>query len=323
MAHQITQRQSGFHEMAFRGLTPWHGLGQAVRAGATIEEWQTAAGLDWQVLRAPVQFEHQKVHTFRAHHVLYRSDTSAPISIVTPRYRVLQPRDVLEFFRSLIEDAGFEIETAGSLNGGKRIWVLARTGFSGEVVASDNVTGYLLLATSYDCSMSTVAQFTSVRVVCANTLQLALTGDTSCAVKIRHNTDFEPEVVKGALGLAAKDAWELFMKRMQLLASLKLSNGDFSQILGDLLRPRLSAEKRKDVEKSDGFQKVMALFNGHGRGSLIDGVEGSGWGAINAITQFIDHDISARSRENRLTSAWFGQGSKLKEEATIKLLELV
>ncbi|MBN3760946.1 DUF932 domain-containing protein [Burkholderia sp. Ac-20365] len=322
MPHLITQRQQNFAEMAFRGLQPWHGLGQQVRSGASLDEWRKAAGLDWEILRSPVKFEHGSLRTFRAHDVLYRNDNSMPISIVSPRYRIVQPREALAFFEDLVTSAGFEIETAGSLAGGKRIWVLARTGFAGEVVPSDDVTGYLLLATSYDGNMATIAQFTSVRVVCANTLQLVLNGDTSCSVRIRHSTEFEADKVKDALGIAAKDAWDLFMKRMQILANLRLTSSDFGDVVRDLIRPRVSPDKRKIVDDTDGFKKIMALFNGHGRGSLLDGCRETAWGGINAITQWVDHEVAARSRENRLTSAWFGAGARLKEEATLKLLEL-
>lgn len=322
MAHMLTYRQNGFVEMAYRGLMPWHGLGQLVKPDASIDDWRKAAGLDWEIMRSTVQFQHGQLHTFPSHEVLYRSDTSAPLSVCTPKYKIVQPSQVLEFFRSLTLEAGFQIETAGSLKGGRVIWVLARTGFEAEVVEGDNVKGYVLLTTSYDGQMATIVQFTSVRVVCANTLQMAMNGDVGQQVRVRHNTEFLPEVVKGELGLAASESFDLFLRRMQLLAGTKLSTSDFGNVVGDLLAQRMPVDRQKFVAESKGYQKIMGLFAGDGRGAMMESVAGTAWGGINAITQYVDHERRARDRENRLAGAWFGDGYRMKEEALNRLLEM-
>lgn len=126
MAHEITIHANGVAEMAYVGVTPWHGLGQILMPDSTIEEWRIAAGLNWTIERSPVKFMNGTLHDWNEHQVLYRSDTNAPLSIVSNRYHIVQPEAVLEFFRDLVADAGFQIETAGTLKGGKRIWALAR-----------------------------------------------------------------------------------------------------------------------------------------------------------------------------------------------------
>lgn len=93
--------------------------------------------------------------------------------MVSQRYKVVQPREVLEFYRDLSEVAGFELETAGVLKAGRRFWALARTGKSTALKGNDTVHGYLLLATSCDGTLATMAIPTSVRVVCNNTLAVA------------------------------------------------------------------------------------------------------------------------------------------------------
>ena len=118
-----------------------------------------------------------EVQSFDEKSVLYRSDTGTALSVVGQRYNVVQPREILEFYRDLTEISGFELETAGVLKGGKKIWALARTGQSTSLKGNDVTNGYVLLATACDGSMATTAQFTSVRVVCNNTLAISLTQD--------------------------------------------------------------------------------------------------------------------------------------------------
>ena len=103
MAHEITQRADGFNEMAFVGETPWHGLGQELQEGASIEQWQKAAGLDWTIESSPVRYEIGDQTgisiPYEGQNVLYRSDNKMPMSVVSNRYKPVQPAEVLEFFR--------------------------------------------------------------------------------------------------------------------------------------------------------------------------------------------------------------------------------
>lgn len=317
MAHQLTIQANGLAEMAYVGATPWHGLGQILNEDASIEEWRIAAGLNWEIMRSNVKFMNGSLHDWNEHEVLYRSDTNAPLSIVSNRYKIVQPAEVLEFFRDLVAEAGFKIETAGTLKGGTRIWALARTGFEAEVVQKDNVKSYLLLVTSCDGGLATTAQFTSVRVVCNNTLQMSLGQSTSeNQVKVRHNTVFNPELVKGSLGLNAKEVFTGFMGRMQSLSNKSLSSAYAEDIIESVF-----AQKgvKGAIRESRGFKTVMQLFEGAGKGASFDGVKGTGWGLLNAFTEYADFHIRARSQDNRLDSAWFGQGAELKKEAVSAL----
>ena len=169
-------------KMAYVGRTPWHGLGNRLARQQPIEVWTEQAGLDWHIRESQVRFVHNErdrlgeILSFDGQKVLYRSDTRAPLSVVSKRYQVVQPREILEFYRDLTEVSGFELETAGVLKGGRKIWALARTGQSGVLKGNDQTNAYVLLATACDGTMATTAQFTSVRVVCNNTLAVALTG---------------------------------------------------------------------------------------------------------------------------------------------------
>ena len=144
MAHHI-------ENMAFAGATPWHGLGSQLSQNQPLEVWQREAGMDWHIEESPVRFVAGEnshlgsIHSYPEQKVLYRSDTKAPLSVVSNRYKVVQPNEVLEFYRDLTEYAGYELETAGVLKGGKKFWALARTGQSSVLKGRDEVNGYLLL----------------------------------------------------------------------------------------------------------------------------------------------------------------------------------
>ena len=194
MTHLIEQ-------MAYVGQTPWHGLGNQLTQKQPIEIWQREAGMDWQIQDSPVHFKADSIgplgtiHSFPEQKVLFRSDTKAPLSVVSNRYQIVQPREVLEFYRDLSEVSGYELETAGVLKGGRKFWALARTGQSAVLKGNDEVSGYLLLATSCDGTLATTATPTTVRVVCNNTLTIALDGATR-SIKVPHNTRFDPKAVK-------------------------------------------------------------------------------------------------------------------------------
>lgn len=154
--------------MAYVNETPWHGLGNQLAAHQPIEVWAQQAGMNWRIEEAEVRFVSGmagstlgSIHAFPEQKVLYRSDTKAPLSVVSSRYQVVQPESILEFYRDLVEVGGYELETAGVLKDGKKLWALAKTGQSATLKGRDRVNGYLLLSTSCDGSLATTAQFTS------------------------------------------------------------------------------------------------------------------------------------------------------------------
>ena len=204
MSHELDMTR-GRPAMAFTGEVPWHGLGARLSEGAALEVWQAEAGLDWEARKAVVRFGREAIDSLTgqpttvdstdpSNCVLYRSDSGLPLSIVSARYQPVQPREIIEFYRDLTERHGFTMETAGAIKEGRKIWALARTGETSTLPGNDHMRGYLLLATSFDGSMATQARFTSIRVVCNNTLTAASSGKAD--VSIRHNTSFNADDVK-------------------------------------------------------------------------------------------------------------------------------
>jgi phage/plasmid-like protein (TIGR03299 family) len=309
--------------MAYVGLKPWHGLGAQLPSQATIDTWAQEAGLNWSILEAPVSYitssgsEERTLH-FPEGKVLFRSDTSAALSVVGKRYKVVQPSEILEFYRDLTEQSGFELETAGVLRGGRKIWALARTGQSTVLKGNDESNGYVLLATACDGTLATTAQFTSVRVVCQNTLAIALQGKDS-AVKVPHRCDFDAADVKRRLGISVT-AWDNFMYSMKSLSERRVNDAEVSRFLRAVFT---SDTKENAVLSERAAATAKRLFDGNGRGAELQSSKGTAFGLLNSVTEFVDHLRRARSIDYRLESAWFGQGAELKRKALEHAVSLI
>ncbi len=358
MSHDLTERVDGFVEMAWLGETPWHGLGQEMQPGDSLAQWQRRAGMEWTIERAEVEFrahgqlygmadadrsppsyERGRPWMFPRRQVLYRSDNCVGLGVVSNRYKEVQPAQVLDFFDRYLERNRWQMSAAGTLRNGAVLWATARTGRGAEVAAGDVVEQYVLLSTSCDGTSSTEARLTNVRVVCANTLAAAR--GVKASVKVRHNNKFDREQVQqelefGHLGDMAM-SFDEFMHAARSLAARPVSRSmaedyvlavahrvrsgfmqpawDARQALTDLPQGQL----RQSLQQGDAYKKMMALFDGEGRGANMRGTQGTAWGLINAVTEYVDHQPKGtrQSASDRYFSAWLGRGQALKQEALI------
>lgn len=318
MAHMIATTSTGKAAMAYVGDTPWHGLGQRLTADSTLETWAEESGLDFQLATASVQFTppasvwngfKEQTLPFDGKRVMYRTDSNMPLGLVSSQYKIVQPIEVLEFFRDMVGSIA-HLETAGVLRNGAHYWALAK--MDGEfAVAGDKVHQYLLLASSCDGSLATQARLTSVRVVCNNTLQLAQgSGDV---VQVRHNSVFDPTLVKSKLG-EFNDAFKTFEQTAKILAGIKISSAQAQNVFTKIL----GGDEKKP---SRAAARALALFEGAGIGAEMESAKGTAWGALNAITQLMDWE-TARTSDARLANAWFGGGVNVKAKAAEALLAL-
>jgi phage/plasmid-like protein (TIGR03299 family) len=349
MAHQIEQ-------MAYVGETPWHGLGNPLTPQQPIEIWAQQAGMDWRIESSDVSYMAKNdrgqsiIMPYEEQRVLYRSDTHAPLSVVSQRYQEVQPKQILEFYRDLTEQSGFELETAGVLKGGKKFWALAKTGQTAALKGKDVSNGYILLATACDGTLATTAQFTSIRVVCNNTLAIALKGQNSSAgvVKVPHSTKFDAEKIKQQLGISVR-AWNEHMYEMKQLSQRKVTQQEAAAYFDAVFNnTNLSITEQEDsiiqyyrnaamshqhnpTPKADNktepngraMSKVMTMFNGHGRGAELSSAKDTAYGLLCSITEFCDHERRAMSQDHRLDSAWFGAGAGLKQRGLEQALRLL
>jgi phage/plasmid-like protein (TIGR03299 family) len=165
--------------------------------------------------------------------------------------------------------------------------------------------------------MATVARFTTVRVVCNNTLQACLRNASSQKqVTISHQAIFDPKEVRADLGIAL-DAWEEFQHKAGLMAQRKLTDLETDAWLQDLFQPFMpygQTYSPEQVRKSKGYRRILDLFAGEMIGGAQDATDQTLWGLLNATTEYIDHE-KGRMQDNRLNAAWFGPGARFKDHA--------
>lgn len=316
--------------MAYVGETPWHGLGNKVEETITLEEFQKEAGLGWTVSKRPVMFHAPDgvtrtefggvpIATFKDKFVLSRDSDNRPFSVVSGRYKPVQPKEIFEFFRDLLAMHNMKMHTAGSLMNGGRIWCLAQTGDVHKVLGVDRVDSYLLLSTSYDLTLSTLAQFTSVRVVCNNTLQQALR-DSSGRVTIPHVREFNAEHIKDQLGIG-REQWAAFTAALDVLAKVKVDAATAAKVIDKVFDIPEDPEKRMADSDRIHAVNVVDLFTKQTYiGADLSG--DSAWGLLNSVTEYVDWHKRARNQGNRLNSAWFGDGARIKQTAMNELMLL-
>lgn len=314
--------------MAYVGEEPWHGLGEKLPAGQPIETWVEAARLNWRIQTLPVQYQFQdRLRIMPDRFVLARDDTGAALSIVSADYQVVQPKEVLEFYRDLVAERHYTLETAGALDGGRKVWALAKTGLVRDVAGNpkDTLGAYVLLATSCDKSLATTATFTSIRVVCQNTLGFAfqdMKKQLRRHIKVDHMTKFNPIPIKEQLGLIDA-AWSRFMEQINPMAKHPLKGPAVQKFVESLFLSDKEIEEGKapSSPKYKEINQIMSLFYS-APGQEIDTAKDTLWGALNAVTNYVDHVRSAKAVE-RIDSAWFGTGAALKQRAWDRAMALV
>lgn len=307
-------------EMAFEGSElPWHGLGQPVDRAISTQGMLKAAHLDWSVELGQVQFTHPRLGliTDADHRVMSRGDTGKVLDVVGKGYQPFQNTEVLDFFRQYVEAGDMTINTAGALNGGKQIWALAKLGQDFTLPGKDKVEGYVLLMNPHQYGKGGILKFTPIRVVCSNTLAMAMQGGEG--IRLWHNRPFDEEMQESAkqrLGIA-REMMASFKDSAKSLASWALDEPQALQVLTPL---GANQEKPKE-EQTPTVHRLLELWQGAGMGANMKAAQGTAWGLLNAVTQYYDHEYG-RSRDARLTNAWLGKGAVVKKQVLNNLLQL-
>lgn len=150
--------------------TPWHGLGTRVKEAPSSKDALVYAGLDWKVIQEPVYTDSQElIEGYKAN---VRDSDRRVLGVVTDRYKVIQNEEAFAFTDALLGE-GVRYETAGSLQGGKKVWMLARMPHE-YIITGERISPYLLFSNTHDGSGAIKVALTPIRVVCNNTLNLAL-----------------------------------------------------------------------------------------------------------------------------------------------------
>lgn len=339
MAHNIDT-------MAYYGERPWHGLGVELQGVATAAEMIKAAGLDWRVNLHPLR----TVGGIEVpeHFAVIREDRKSSLGVVGKMFRPVQNVEAFDFFDAVVGDGQAVYHTAGSLGIGEKVWVLAKLPGELTPVEGDRVEKFLLLTNGHDGGFALRALFTPVRVVCQNTLNLALgqvwdantTGGLSMkpkegkekeGVAIRHVGDMKAkmEEARRILGLATR-YYDALGQTFSRLAGFKISVKQASAVL-DCLFPIKETERttRDSMVGNAGIQQKVRGFMEKGAGTEIAGVRGTGWGLYNAVTEYVDHGRTTTGKTelektaNRLESQWFGSGAKVKQQALDQIVAMM
>jgi phage/plasmid-like protein (TIGR03299 family) len=332
MSHEIDM-SNGRANVMVAGEAAWHKLGVRVDEAPTSDKAMELAGLDWMVEEWPmVAYDAEKGERIHAENTkaLVRDDTKAILGIHSERYQPLQNKDAFRFMDALADSGEVTYETAGSLKGGKVIWMLAKLPTTIEVTEQDVTSPYVLLSNSHDGTQAIRVYPTAIRVVCNNTLRLAdSTRGEGAGLNIMHlgRIDEKIAAARDALGLMRRQ-FEVYGDQARALAGKSMTKGAAREYFADLLPLDRGASERtaKGVERKRA--RLMELW-AEEPANTLKGIEGTAWAAVNAVTQYADYDLrvtgqtDAAKADNRLRSMWFGQGHRLKVSAMDKALAMV
>lgn len=300
MAHCIEINDSMFSVRQ----KPWHyeltkDRCKIIQEAPNSKDALIAAGLDWTVEQTPVYMNNGvEIKNYKAN---VRSDDKTVLGIVTDRYKIVQNEDAFSFTDVLVgetENGVVRYETAGSLNGGKRVWLLAK--MPTKKVLDDEVEPYMVFSNSHDGTGAIKICMSPVRVVCANTLNLALnTAQRSWSTKHIGNMEDKLEEARHCLGMA-----NIYMDSLNneadRLANIKLDYEQINEILDQMFpvtekdtdRKRANVEKVKDNYSICYFMPDIAKFRG------------TAWGAVNAMSDMVGHSAPNRNTANYEENRW-------------------
>lgn len=313
---------------------PWHGLGQILKDYPTVDEAMIHSGLTWEVRKEPVYFkpfaENDELTDIFSkmpnQYVLVRSDNQKGLGVVGKDYEIYQNKEMWDFIRTFKDNHNVNLETAGSLKAGRKVWVLAK----GEnfTANGDDHKLFFLFSNSFDGSQSIQVAFTPVRVVCNNTINMALKGNPH-VYKVRHTRSSKGYLkeVQEALRLAGNYGHGL-KEALEWFASKPVRDQNVVEFVTQVLFPEkvvkieTARSKRAENNRNKAINTFMDLYYGAGAGV---GQIGTGYGVLNAVTEYADHVMTTRGqderdrKENKFSSVISGAAYRFKNKAITDL----
>tara|TARA_R100000008_G_scaffold18568_1_gene9436 strand:- start:21 stop:995 length:975 start_codon:yes stop_codon:yes gene_type:complete len=319
MAHQV-------ETMAYAGETPWHGLGTRVSNDLSVDEMLEQSGLNWKVRAIPVVGKADGIEIKSDHQMLIRESDNKQLTMITDKWNPVQNQEAFDFFREFVDAGSMEMHTAGSLQGGRWVWVLAKISESFELFGGDKVDSYLLFSNPHIYGRGVEIRFTPTRVVCNNTLNLSLGNATDNKVRLNHRSTFDAEMVKEALGIASEK-----MSKYKEMAQFLGSKTYKTENVAEYMKSVFPGYSKKDIAQPETLTEAQIASLGLSRNAkgALDILEtqpganyapGTWWNAYNACTYMTDHVIG-KTQESRLTSAWYGLNKSVKVKALEKAVE--
>lgn len=281
--------------MVYTREKPWHGLGTKVEEAPTSADALHLAGLDWRVEQKNIQLcGGAKVPGYKAN---VRSTDGKVLGVVSDRYRIVQNADAFEFTDSII-GGDVRYETAGSLNGGKKIWLLAK--LPETEIAGDKTEPYLCFSNTHDGSGAVRVCMTPIRVVCNNTLNLAL-DSAKRAWSIRHTGSLQSKMHEARTCLRMANRYMgALAEKADRMANTTITRDQLNRILDELFpvdehtteREKQNIKKLRDEYMVCYFAPDLVKFRD------------TAWGAYNAMSDMITHNAPLRKTENYRENNW-------------------
>jgi len=292
--------------MAWAGQTPWHGLGERVSDDLTTEQMQIASGTNWKVRKNKLGFFANGVFVEvpDTKMALVRQSDNKVLSMVSEHWNEVQNDEAFDFFRHYVEAGKMKMHTAGSLKEGRVVWVLAKLedGFTiKHGKKRDEVESYLLFTNPHEYGRALDIRFTPIRVVCNNTLTLALHNQNEeGVVRLNHRQKFDPDHARQVLGLAEMKM-EQYSELAEFLASKQYTKAKVRNYIKSIF-PNMSKNEDNKNELSRPATRVLELVE---TSPGADIAPGTWWNAFNAVTFAIDHELG-HTADTRLQSSWYG-----------------
>jgi len=298
----------------------WHLLGQRTDTAQTWESASDLAGLSYPV-------EKQQLFDGAGRPVeawgIFRTDNMDMLGSVGSGYTPFQNRNAFKTVDILMEaENGAHYDSAGALGKGEVIWCSAKVPCDFEVVPGDRVNTFLMFSTAHDGSRSSICKITATQVVCANTLQAALS-NAGEFFRVKHTKNAEERIMRAAdLMKGVGNNVTALKEKLQKLAAVKMTRESMVSIL-DRLFPKPKNEDACTTRRDNILADVLRLYESN-NGNAFPTVRGSAYNLLNAVTEYTDHVRSAKGdnmTKARATSAMFGSGATLKENALEIILE--
>jgi phage/plasmid-like protein (TIGR03299 family) len=272
----------------------------------TPEEMLDASGTNWEVYKAPLYTESRSGKRVEVvdSSALLRSSDDAVLDIVGGEdWLSIQNAEAFAFFKEYCEKGQMEMETAGSLRGGRIVWVLARLKEKFELFGGDVVQGNLLFTNYHMYGQSRDVRFTPIRVVCANTLSAALAGKTDKVFRATHRVKVDAETIKQTLGMVQKG-----MGQFKELASYLGSKEYTDDSLIEFFSMVFPTNSIKEGAASRNAMKALEIVNTQ---PGTEYARNTWWQAVNAVTYMTDHELG-RTDDTRVYNALYGNMRDLK-----------
>tara|TARA_R100000900_G_scaffold146037_1_gene133908 strand:+ start:742 stop:1728 length:987 start_codon:yes stop_codon:yes gene_type:complete len=308
--------------MAYAGETPWHGLGTKVKENLTPLEMLKEAGLDWTVERKPAYHEDAGKYVMSDDwNLLVRSDNQKVLGPCGKNYLPIQNKQAFTFFDKFVKAGDMTMGTAGSLDEGRQVWGLAniRQGF--KLPGGDDVEGHLLISHPHQWGKALTIMFTPIRVVCNNTLTMAL-GEKGNRFTMPHVQEFSADIqlkAQEALGLA-KGQFNEFKETASFLAKKRYKEKDLNNYIIQQFHPTMRLGDNVLLDRDTWNRTSQYIFDLVHKQPGANMSEGSWWSALNAVTYYMDHK-AGRERDTSLRSAWFGSRAAKKRTALALAVE--